>query len=128
MLDFLYTDRPEEEEILIPLARAYGAELKNRLLNGTCSKFLGIRDGAAKDGCFLNPTPQMREEMKTMPWSTDLIEGAYAKVDNFMRTNSTNVELLAAGACTCFLANRMEEFLAGLVRTRSHIRATALIL
>ena len=115
MVDFLYEDRPEEDDIIIPLARAYGVELKNRLLSGTTSKFLGVADGAEKDGCFLNPTPEMYEQMKTMPWTTDLIEGEYGKVDNFLNTNSPNVELLAAGAITCFLANNMAEFLQLLV-------------
>ena len=115
MIDYLFEDRPDEEEILLPLARAYGQELKSRLLSSTTNKFLGISDGADQDGCFLNPTDEMREQMKTMPWSTDLMEGSYANVDNFFKTNSPNVELLAAGACTCFLVNKMADFLAGLV-------------
>lgn len=118
MIDYLFEDRPQDDEILIPLARAYAVELRKRLLNGTTNKFLGVEDGAAEDGCFVNPTAEMYEQMKTMPWSTDLMEGSYAQVDNFFRTNSANVELLAAGACTSFLVNKMAKFLSSLVGTR----------
>ena len=117
MIDYLFEDRPEEEEILIPLARAYGVELQSRLLNGTTNKFLGTADGAAQDGCFLNPTDEMRDQMKTMPWSTDVMEGLYANCKNFFDSNSQNAELLSAGACSCFVVNKIVEFLKDLVCT-----------
>ena len=59
--------------------------------------------------------------MKTMPWSTDIMEGSFANVDNFFSTNSANVELLSAGACTCFLVNKMSEFLSGLPESQLEV-------
>ena len=86
MIDYLFEDRPQDDEILIPLTRADAVELRKRLLTGTTKKFLGVEDGAIEDGCFLNPTAEMYEQMKTMPWSTDLMEGSHAQVDNFFRS------------------------------------------
>ena len=88
MIDYLFEDRPDEKEILIPLARAYWAELWSRLLNGISNKFLGITDGVAEDGSFLRPIDEMHDQMKTMTWSTDLMEGSFTNVNNFFQTNS----------------------------------------
>ena len=118
MVEYLFKDAYDDEDVILPIIRAYGTELRNQLLTGSTNKFLGKEHGAEVDGEFLHPTEKQKLEMANCDLTTDKMEGMFGKVDNILSTNSVNLKFHSAAALTCWLANNTSLWLEGLSVTQ----------
>ena len=118
MVDYLFKDTYDDEDVILPIIRACGTALRKQLLTGSTNKFLGKEHGAEVDGEYLHPTEKQKLEMSNCDMTTDKIEGMFGKIDNVLSTNSVNVSFHSAAALTCWQANNTTRWLEGLSVTQ----------